>query len=277
VDGEPAPVAAGGGQTMDAPGGSRYYAVRAIDDVGNVGPVALAAATGGSEGGSGDAGGAGSGNNGGGSGSGVGPGRTTSGAPAETCAVTAGFTSFAPKARGRGLSFAFTARGPVDIDVLRVSTRRTPGAAKRVARFTGKRASFNWNGRGSGVTDGYYELKVRAQRETRRIALRRSHGRFRVLGLQFDRASCEGITLARLARPVFGGPRNRAAALRVKLAQAGPVTVTVRRGRKTIRTLKGSGKSEYRFTLSARGLRRGDYSFEIRSGSAKTGLASRRL
>ena len=194
------------------------------------------------------------------------------------CAVTAGFRSASAKGRGHGLSIAFSSGGPVDVDVVQVSKRRTPIADKRRAHFAKRSRGFSWSGR--GASDGYFVLKLTRGADVRRIGLRRAHGKFRTLGLTFDYKSCGPIAGATLARPVFGGPKGKAAGLALALSQNADVSVDVLYKGKRVRHMTQPGAKAgktYKFGIGAGKLKLGDYAVKISAAGKTVTLAARRL
>ena len=100
------------------------------------------------------------------------------------------------------------------VDVFRQATGRSITKLKRVKAFRSRKRSFTRKAR--GVRDGHYVVRFRTQladgsADIRRVALRRSGGRFTVRPA-FQRArSCTNLVGAfRLNRPVFGGKQKRA-------------------------------------------------------------------
>jgi hypothetical protein len=187
-----------------------------------------------------------------------------------------------------GLRFAVTRRvaAPFTVDVFRESAGRRVLAERRVAHFAKRTASFSWKpGRRAG--DGYYfaRITIRAARvsDVRRIALRRTNGRFTTRP-SFDAVRrCKLIRLARLSRPVFAGRRRVSLAIAAALSRAGSITVEVREGTRRVvhRTIARAGTQTQRLWLAARGTRRGDYVVTVtgRSGrtSERVNLTARRL
>jgi hypothetical protein len=144
---------------------------------------------------------------------------------------------------------------------------------KRVAHFVSARGPVEWNGRGSGnrpVGDGYYVVRYRIRfgggAETRRVALRRRHGRFSVLAPYERPEGCGLLASYKLARPVFGGADRRALAISYRVNQAAQVSLSVRLGSRVVRRYRrrdarpgttyrlrfagGRASGHYRFRLS---------------------------
>ena len=117
---------------------------------------------------------------------------------------------------GRGLRFDLTPRagGAATVSVFQQSSgRRITGERLRRALHEphglvhlGRQATQ----KGRSVTDGYYFVRYRLGDDTRRIALRRSNGRFTKVGDFYRRATCDLVPSYKLIRPVFGGTRTRA-------------------------------------------------------------------
>ena len=129
------------------------------------------------------------------------------------CAATAGFTSVGLRRSGRGLRLDLTPRagGAATVSVFQQSSGRRITGERLVARFTNRTGSFTWNGRanqkGRTVTDGYYFVRYRIAGDTRRIALRRSNGRFTKVGDFYRRATCDLVPSYKL---IAAGVRRHA-------------------------------------------------------------------
>ena len=203
-------------------------------------------------------------------------------AAVESCAATSTvFRSVAARARGRGLrvSFSRRVRRRVTVDVFHVSSGRTVIGNRRVARVR-RPATL----RDRGLRDGFYFVRFRSGRDDRRVALRRSRGRFRAVRPFYRRASCGAVTSYKLERPVFGGRANRALGIAFRVRRAGTVRVEVRRGGRVVRrfrTVRRRGGVTHRLRLPAERLRRGTYEVRLTyvSGGVqvRTALFSRRL
>ena len=172
---------------------------------------------------------------------------------------------------GRGLDFRFKARAPVTVDVFQTSRGRRVLGERRVARFTGRTAAFRWDGRGRHVSDGTffvrYTTRVDGLRDIRRVTLRRSRGRFAVIRPHYARAGCDLLRAFKLSSPAFGGKR-RALGIAFRLTEPASVEVTVRRAGRVVKRFaarpRPAGRT-IRLSLSARGLRRGDYQVTLRA------------
>jgi hypothetical protein len=121
--------------------------------------------------------------------------------------------------------------------------------------------------------------------DTRRIVLvRNASGRFiRLSGLQ-RRVACGQLAAFSLELPVFGGTTDVPLAGIYRLAARGKVTITVTRGRTVVKrfaTVERAAGRNFRFSLPARGLPRGDYTVRLLAQSGEdqvsTVLISRRL
>lgn len=208
----------------------------------------------------------------------------------EQCAATTqSFRSVSVRPRGRGLRFAFTRRvdRPVSVDVFQVSAGRRVLGQRRVARFTGRTGAFTWSGaRGS---DGLYfaRFAIRDQRgrvDSRRVALVRRSGRFRLRPDFYRRTSCATLTSFKLERPAFGGSRNRPLGIAFRLAREGRVTVEVLRGTKVVRGFAAQNRRAnvtHRLRLTPERLPRGTYRVRLRyagdRGSLTAELFAQRL
>lgn len=204
------------------------------------------------------------------------------------CSSTLGFrgASAKPENGGRALRFTYTRRvdRPVTVSLIRQTSGRRILPNRAVRRFRNPERSFAFRGR--GVPAGYYVARFRmdlgkriAIRET---AVRRSRGRWRALRPFHRPASCSTLRSFKLGRPVFGGSRSRPLKIDFRLARKARVAITVKRGKKIVRTYKASdrlGRITYHLTLAAEFLRRGNYRAEIRLAGSKTrsSLFARRL
>ena len=210
------------------------------------------------------------------------------GRTAPVCAASSGLEAVNARPRRRGLRFSFSSRGgrPVDVEVLRQSKGRRLGRTKRVKIFRKRGRAFNWNGRARGVRDGYYvaRFKTRApngRRDTRRVALRRAHGRFRRLGRVERVEPCDLLSSYKLRSSVF----NRKKALRAtfRLRESSRVTVTVKRHGKRLKRYRGTfaARRTHRIRFNRRKLRLGDYRVTLRANTpgknTQSTLVARRL
>jgi lysophospholipase L1-like esterase len=179
--------------------------------------------------------------------------------------------------RGRGLRFELPAGRAFDVDVFQQSAGRLVLGERRVARFRGRRGTFTWTGRGGG--DGVYAVRFRAGRDSGRLALVRSGGRFRVRPDYAESPGCGLVRRFKLERPVFGGLRNRALGIAVRLERDGPVRVRVLRGGRVLRTLRGTARAGriLRFRVASERLPRGELVVELRAGDVVRRLGARRL
>ena len=109
----------------------------------------------------------------------------------------------------------------------------------RVAHFTSARTASA--GAGAARADGLYfarlVLKGPGLRDTRRVTLIRSHGRFHVRPPHYAKDSCRLIRSAKLSSPAWGGT-NRRLGTAVRLVRKGSVTITIRRGKKVVKRFR---------------------------------------
>ena len=186
------------------------------------------------------------------------------------CAASAGFVRAAAVPKGRRVRFRFTrkVRRPVTVEVFQSSIGRRILGNRRIARFTGRKRSFTWNGR--RARDGYLfvRFRVRAGRgsDVRRSVLRRKGGRFARGKGFYRRASCATLAQFKLERPVFGGRRNRALGIAYRVGTRARVSVVVRRGRKVVRRFRTRTErpgETVRLRLASEKLRRGRHRVTI--------------
>ena len=193
-----------------------------------------------------------------------------------------------PRSRGRA-RFAFARRanaGGVRVDVFQTARGRRVVGQRLVARFRGRKRSFTWNGRPNRrahrVTDGYFFVRFTARgsggSDVRRVALRRTAGRFHVLRRFHRHSYCDLIPLYKLTRPVFGGSNRRPLGVAFRLSSAARVGVVVRRGKRVIRRFAVRPRQAnrvVRLRLRPRRLRRGTYSFTLTARQGQTRVVTR--
>ena len=203
------------------------------------------------------------------------------------CVTTPGFRSARVRGSGRGLRFAFRPQLslPVGVAVYRVSRGSRAIKPVRVARFS-KARSFRWNGtvkrkgrKRRVLRDGWYVARLRAKAATgktvdRRSAFRVRHGRVSVRGPHFDRADgCGVVEALRLDSPVFRGSARRSLGLVVRTGSKARVTISLRRGRRTVDRLsrRVAGGRTRRLHFESKGLRPGSYSVvaTVRAGRTR--------
>ena len=207
------------------------------------------------------------------------------------CARTAAFERVTVTPKRRGLRFAFNHRGgaPVSIDLFQQSSGRRVTGERLSKRFGVKKSVYTWNGRGAKGGSGVYFARLRAKApsgavDTRRVALERRRGKWRVLP-DFDRrTACELVDAFKLERPVFGGSGSRSLALAFRLGESAKVTIEVRRGSRLVKRFKEkayAANRTHRLRVSARGLARGTYQVTLRASrpgrTTTQSLSARRL
>ena len=199
--------------------------------------------------------------------------------PDAACAQTSAFDRVGVKPRGRGLAFRFKRRGggKAQISLVRQSRGGRPIKAKRIKRFR-SRESFRWNGRGVG--NGVYVAQFRGRKpaggtEVRRVALQRKGGKWKRMKTFQHRRPCGLLDGSRLSRPLFGG-RGGNLVVNFTLAESAEVEITVRRGKKVVKTEAKrmyAARQIHRVKLLPRTARRGRYKVEVsatRPGRAAT-------
>ena len=177
-----------------------------------------------------------------------------------------------PRGRRVRLSFERRRSGAVKIEVDQVSPGRRIIRARGGARC---RRPATWSGRGP---DGYYFVRfTMANRDVRRIVLRKRDGRFRRVARHHRRGDCQLLRSFKLERPVFGGRQRTPLRIAYRLTRAARVTLTVSGGRRVVarRTDNDAGARTYRLALrpSARGL----YRVRLSVGEVTATLAARKL
>jgi hypothetical protein len=200
------------------------------------------------------------------------------------CATASGFKSLRVRPRGSGLRFSFARSRPGDVvaEVFRAAAGGRVTEVKRVARFSGKRRSFTWDG--ADAADGTYFTRVALRSGGRRVDVRRTaferrRGVFARRAAFARRDGCGPIRAFKLERPVFGG-RTRPLEVSFRLARTQRAVIGVLRGKKVVKTVSTrtrKGGRTYRLRISARGLARGEYRIRLRAGKATATLGARRL
>jgi hypothetical protein len=206
-------------------------------------------------------------------------GKTTVAAGA--CAATSGFKSVGVKPSAKGLGIELAPTAPATVSIFRQSSGRRITGEQLVARFKDRTKAFAFN---TAVADGYYFVRFTNGKDTRRVTLRRSGGRYTRVGDFYRRASCDLVPSYKLSRPVFGGTVDRNLGISYRTARAAQVTVTVLRGSRIVKRFplrKAAANRAVRLRLPAKGLARGDYTVRLvaRAGSevVSSKLVSRRL
>ncbi|HEV2999758.1 MAG TPA: hypothetical protein VGW75_03375 [Solirubrobacteraceae bacterium] len=214
---------------------------------------------------------------------------------AAPCASSTAFERVSVRPRGRGLAFSFRRRGraAVTVDLFRASRGRRVGD-RRVKRFVDRTGAFRWNGRrgdrGRRVVDGYYHARFQTRtasggRDTRRVALVRRGGRWRLRPQFYRRIPCALAETFKLSRPVFGGRRRTPLGVSFRLNQAADVEIEVRQGGRVVarvpRRTYLAGRTIRLRIAASRVPRRGDVRVTMRAvrtgRSATHTLTARRL
>jgi hypothetical protein len=151
--------------------------------------------------------------------------------------------------------------------VFRVTRGRRVTGELRVARFPGRRTSFEWLARGSEIGDGIYVVRFTKRLaggrvDVRRMVLSRSRGVWKRLPDFYRRVSCGRLSSYKLTRPVFGGVSGRSLGIAFRTSTASRVRVVVRRGGRVVKRFAAVRTRAHRTTrlrLSPRGLPRGTH------------------
>jgi hypothetical protein len=226
-------------------------------------------------------------------------GSSAPGSSAPVCKAGAGFTkaSAAPHrhvdhgSAEQGLRFAVQRRTkrPFDVAVVQQARERRLTRNRTIAHFRARTHSFTWSGQ--GAADGWYVVRFRMAlagggSDVRRIAVRRTHGRFVRRPASYLKDPCGALKSFKLQRPVFGGANKRGLKISYSLPRGvDSVKVVASAHGKARRTFKGTGADAgrmYQLVLPAKGIARGtDVSVRmtiVRAGSREsTVLVSRRI
>ncbi|MCW2989737.1 MAG: hypothetical protein JWM73_331, partial [Solirubrobacterales bacterium] len=176
------------------------------------------------------------------------------------------------------------------VDVFQVSQGRRIFRERLIARFTGRKGPFTWNGKatnkGRKVTDGYYFARVRGAGGSylARLVLERHKGRWAPRQDFYLRGTCGPLVSAKYQRPVFGGRQVYPLRFSYRLKSAAKVRLVIRHGKKVVRSYRTharKGGRTYRVRIPAKGLGKGLYVATLRVGSGKgtvtTSFVSRRI
>ena len=171
------------------------------------------------------------------------------------CASAAGFKSVRARAAGAGLKVSVSVRSKRSFtaEVFQQSRGRTVLKDRRVFKVSGKtKGSITWSGRTKQgrLKDGYYYVRFSTKLDdgtkvVRRIALRRSHGRFASAPDFAQKTACGVFAKYELSSSVFGGARNVPLRITYRLAHdVEGVTITVARGKKVVKRFTGRGQRD---------------------------------
>jgi hypothetical protein len=198
------------------------------------------------------------------------------------CASSTAFERVGVRPRGRGLAFSFRRRGSakVTVDLFRASRGRRVGD-RRVRRFVNRTGAFRWDGRrgdrGRRVRDGVYHARFQTRTstggtDTRRVALVRRGGRWRLRPVFYRRTPCALVETFKLSRPVFGGSRGTGLGVTFRLNQAAKVVVVVRQRGKVVERVASrefiAGRTIRLRVAAKRVPRRGDVQVTMRATRA---------
>jgi acyl-homoserine lactone acylase PvdQ len=208
------------------------------------------------------------------------------GALTPACARGNAFLAAGARPSGRGLDFSLRPRGgPVSVEVFHQASGRRILGGKSVARFAGQRGDFRWNA-SKRLASGYYVIRFVGRApgggtDVRRIAVRRSGGRFGRAYTVDRRRSCAPVDALRLGRGVFGGLGTRALGVTLRMAETKSATIEVSRGGRLVKSFAAAtyaANRTYRLRLPAKGLRRGRYRVVVKvAGKVVASAAAQRL
>ena len=196
-----------------------------------------------------------------------------SGSAAASCVPDRGFRSAGVRRARGGLRITIARRRnlPVRVDLYRVNAARRVLGELRVGGVRRRSRSFTWR---RSLAPGIYVARFRMHRggrlfDIRRVVFERTRsGRIRSLPEHHRRESCQLVRQFKLERPAFGGTRRIPLRVSYRLARPADVTVTVMRGRRTVRRFVDRDRRAGRtYRHSLRGLRRGEYRVRIRASS----------
>jgi acyl-homoserine lactone acylase PvdQ len=203
------------------------------------------------------------------------------------CERANAFLAAGARPSGSGLAFGLRPRGgPVAVEVFHQAAGRRVLAGRRVAFFGGQRGDFRWKAP-KRLPSGYYVVRFSSRApdggiDVRRVAARRSGGKFGRAYTVDRRRTCAPIDALRLGRGVFGGtPRPRALAITLRMAETRRAVVDVSRGGRLVKRFAErsyTARRTYRMRLGATRLSRGRYRVVVRvGGKVVASAAAQRL
>jgi acyl-homoserine lactone acylase PvdQ len=208
------------------------------------------------------------------------------GARTPACERSNAFLAAGAKPAGGGLAFSLRPRGgPVAVEVFHQASGRRILSGKRVALFTGQRGDFRWKA-SKRLASGYYVIRFTGRApnggtDVRRVASRRSRGKFGRAYTVDRRRTCVPVDALRLGRGVFGGSAVRALGVTLRMAETKTAVIEVKRGSRLVKRVAArsyTAKRTYRLPLAARGLRRGRYRVVVKiDGKVAASAAAQRL
>jgi hypothetical protein len=208
------------------------------------------------------------------------------GALTPACERGSAFLAAGARPSGKGLDISLRPRGgPATFEVFHQASGRRILAGRRVAFFHNTRADFHWKA-SKRLTSGFYVIRFRGRApnggtDVRRIAVRRSGGRFGRAYTVDRRRTCAPVDALRLGRGVFGGVGTRALGITLRMAETKRAVIEVSRGGRLVRSFPAStyaANRTYRLRLASKGLPRGRYRVVVKvAGKVMASAAAQRL
>ncbi len=198
------------------------------------------------------------------------------------CVDSRGFVSVGVRGVRGGLRLSLTRRRSlgVRVDVFRISSGGRVIKERRVGSFTNRSRSFTWRTR---LAPGVYFARFRMFEggrpyDTMRVVFERSRsGAIRRRPDHYRRDACLLLRAFKLERPAFGGTSRTPLRIAYRLTAGADVTITVTRGRRTIKRFvsrdRAAGRT-YRLTLPARRLPRGTYRVRLHAAGGGDQISS---
>lgn len=187
------------------------------------------------------------------------------------CVENRGFKAAGVRGVRRRLRVQMTRKQklPVRVDLYRVTRGRKVVGELRVGSVKTRSKSFTWPTR---LAPGIYVARFRMYKQGRLFDLRRvvfertRGGAVRTRPEHHRRESCKLVHTFKVERPAFGGRTRIPLRMSYRLNRTADVTVTITRGKRTVKRFvdrrRRAGRV-YRHVLPLRGLRRGDYKVRI--------------
>jgi hypothetical protein len=206
------------------------------------------------------------------------------------CRIAPGFARFTTKPSGRGLRLRAVGKknGRAEVAVYRYTSGDRVIKPKRMVRFADARRTLALGG--GKLADGWYAVQAKSSGAGVDPSVRSNtfhviDGRFHRRADFYGRNGCGDVRSFHLSSPVFGGSNSAPLRIDYRTGRAGRVTLSLLRGRKTVKRLAAldvAAARTYRLRLSPTGLKPGTYRVRLTlsragGGSAVRTLVSRRL
>ena len=205
------------------------------------------------------------------------------------CRIAPGFARFTTNPSGHGLRLRAVGKknGRAAVAVYRYTSGTKVIKPKRVVSFGDARRTHAI--KGGKLADGWYAVQAKSSGTGVDPSVRSNtfhvvDGRFHRRADFYGRDGCGDVRSFRLSSPVFGGAGSAPLRIGYRTGRAGRVTVTLLRGRRTVKRLgavDAAAARTYRLRLSSKGLKPGAYRVKLTlagaDGNTVRTLVSRRF